>query len=218
MLIPMFLIYFRHRRRDRWIKEEAEEWLANRSERRSAPTRTWPNKVRRGALLVPSIVALAVFLFLPESMGIVSHLFSGRTVELNNHRLHTPVTSFIRSYHNSYLNVLIGRGIGRVGLMPYWRQDPPFSSLFFYAILDPLNDHYSDEFLTREKVILERTMAFGDETLTCWQIIPKSGPVESDFIAVSCVTSKNDLTASFYGSRRDATVFYKILDDATESK
>src|SRR5262245_22117568 len=30
ILIPILLIYYRHRRRDRWIQEEADRWLANR--------------------------------------------------------------------------------------------------------------------------------------------------------------------------------------------
>lgn len=173
ILIAGFLIYFRHRRRSLWIKEEAERWLANRSEKLTAPARGWSRKARCRLLWIPSVLALLVFLFLPETMSIISHLFSGQTFKLNTHRLRPPLISFISSRQNLYLSVLMGRGIARVGPLPYWRHEPPFSSLFFYANHDRLK---YDQFLTRDKVLLERTLPFGDEMLTCWRVFPRAGP------------------------------------------
>jgi hypothetical protein len=97
ILIAGFLIYFRYRRRDLWIKEEAERWLANRPEKLTGPARGWSREARCRLLWIPSVVALLVFLFLPETMGIVSHLFSGQTFKLNTQSLRPPLTSFISS-------------------------------------------------------------------------------------------------------------------------
>jgi hypothetical protein len=215
IVIAGVLIYFRYRRRGLWIKEEAERWLANRSEKSTAPARGWSLKARCRLLWIPSVLALLVFLFLPETMGIVSHLFSGRTFKLNTHRLRPPLTSFISSRQDLYLSALIGRGIARVGPQPYWRKEPPFSSLFFYAIHDQLR---YDQFLTHDKVSLERTLPFGDEMLTCWHVFPRAGHMESRFVDIRCLASQNDITASFYGLDEDKAMFYEVLKNATEIK
>jgi hypothetical protein len=114
-----------------------------------------------------------------------------------------------------YLSALIGRGIARVGPLPYWRKEPPFSSLFFYANHDELK---YDQFLTRNKVLLERTLPFGDEMLTCWRVFPTAGHMEFSFVEIRCLASKNDFTASFYGLDEDTAVFHEVLENATEMK
>jgi hypothetical protein len=208
-----FSIYYRHRRRDLWMKEEAQRWLARRRKRSTQPVKGHQKAWRR-MLWIPSTLALLVFLFLPESMGVVSHLFVGRTFNLNNHYLRTPLTSFVTTYRNLYVGLLIGRGIGRVGLLPYVREKPPLSSIFFYAIQDPSNDNSLELYLGHEHLISERTLSFGNETLTCWHLAPRAFDPASDFVRIRCLASRNDFTAVFEGLRGDEATFYNLLETA----
>lgn len=217
ILIPAFALYYRHKRRDLWIKEEADRWLADRSAPLTERARIWSKRLRRTMLLTPSAFALLVFLFLPEAMGVTSHLFLGTSFVLAHHRLRPPLTSFIQSYRNLYVHALLGRGIGRVGFLPYWRGEPPLWDMFFYANPDPHN-HWRETYMAREKTILARTLPFGNETLTCWEILSRSEAAESDPIRIECLTSQNDLGAQFYGPRVDAAVFYDVIANATEAK
>jgi hypothetical protein len=203
LLIPILLIYYRHKRRDLWLREEAERWLAERS---SPRTQLWRRRLRP-LLWIPSTVALVVFLFLPELMGVTSHLYSGSTFILNGHRIHPPLTSFIRG-NDVGVRALIGRGIARVGF-----REAFSSQLLFYAATktDKPLSLYSNE------VALEtRTLPFGRETLTCRHIGWKSDPKQSEFINIRCIASTNDFGATLWGSPADVNIFYRVLQNATE--
>jgi len=216
ILIPASLVFYRHRQRDRWIKEEVENWLAQRTAQAIAPTRARNRILWRVLLWTPSLIALSVFLFLPEAMGIVSHVFDLHSHDLNNHRLHPPLTSFVRSYENLYVSALIGRGIGRVGPFPYLHKEPPLSSLFFYAITNPRLDHYRDWFLTNDNVRSRRTLRFGSETMKCADVSSNSGASGSELVHIMCLSSNNDVSADFYGLGADASIFYEVLTSSTE--
>src|ERR1700693_3239042 len=60
------LIYFRHRTRDRWIRAEAERWLAERSRQthRAHPLNKW---AQRRVPWIPSGFVLLIVLFFPET-------------------------------------------------------------------------------------------------------------------------------------------------------
>jgi hypothetical protein len=216
ILIPALLILYRHRQRDRWIKEEAEHWLAQRTRQAIAPTKKWHGIFWRSVLWTPSLIALSVFLFLPEAMGIVSHVFDLQSHDLNGHRVHLPFTSFVRSYENLYVSALIVRGIGRVGPLPYLHKEPPLSSLFFYAIGNPRLDHDRDWFLTSDNVRSRRTVSFGSEKMTCADVTSDVDALKSELVHIMCLSSNNDVTADFYGLRGDVKVFYEVLRTSTE--
>lgn len=216
ILIPTLLIFYRHRRRDQWIKEEAENWLAHRLAQAIAPTNNWQRTFRRGMLWMPSLIALSVFLFLPEAMGIVSHALDRRSHDLNDHVVHPPLTSFLRSYENLYVSAMIGRGIGRVGPLAYLHKEPPLSSLFFYAIGNPRLDHDRDWFLTSENVRSRRTVPFGSETMTCADVTSNLDALKSKLVHIMCLSSNNDVSADFYCLGADVNIFYEVLKTSTE--
>jgi hypothetical protein len=216
LIIPICLIYYWHRRRDRWIQEEAERWLAERSAQSGTPVGIWSSKMRRRLLLLPSLLALAVFLFEPEAMGIVSHLFDQQSHDLNDHRLHLPFSSFVRSYENLYVSALIGRGIGRVGLLRYSHKGPSLSSLFFYAIRNPRLDHDRDWLLTSDSVRSRITVSFGSEMMTCADVTSNLDASESKLVHIMCLSSNNDVSADFYGLPIDLNIFYEVLKTSTE--
>jgi hypothetical protein len=216
LIIPFCLIYYRHSRRDRWIQEEAERWLAKRSAQSGTPVSIWSGKMRRRLLWLPSLLALTVFLFEPEAMGIVSHIFDRQSHDLNGHLLHTPLTSFVHNQGNLFVSALIGRGIGRVGPLPYMRKSMPISSLFFYGVVNPRLDHYRDWFLTSDNVRSRRTLPFGSETITCADVTSGLDAPGSDLVEIACRSFNNDISADFYGIRDDVNEFYEILTTSTE--
>jgi hypothetical protein len=216
ILVPtLFLIFYRYRRRDKWIREEAENFLAQRTAP-ITPTKKWYRIFWRGMLWTPSLITLSVFLFLPEAMGIVSHAFDLRSHNLNNHFVHPPLTSFVRSYENLYVSALIGRGIARVGSVAYLHKELPLSSLFFYAIGEPRLDHDRDWFLTSENVRSRRTVPFGSETMTCADVTSNSDALKSELVHIMCVASNNDVSADFYGLGADVNTFYEVVKTSTE--
>jgi hypothetical protein len=216
LLIPALLIFYPHRWRDQWIEEEAENWLVQRSAQAIAPSKRWVRTLRRGMLWAPSLIALSVLLFLPEAMGIVSHVFDRQSHDLNDHRLHLPLTSFARNYGNLYMNALIGRGIGRVGPLPYLHKKPPMSSLFFWAVQNPRLDRYRDWFLTSDNVHSRRTLSFGSEMMTCADVTANVDASKSDLVRIMCLSSNNDVRADFYGLRTDVHIFYEVVETSTE--
>jgi hypothetical protein len=209
LLIPIFLIYYRHRRRDLWIKEEAGRWLAQRSAPGAERARLRRRRLRHVVLWIPSVLALLVLLFLPESIGITSHLFYGYSFALARHKITLPLTAYVATYRNQYVTAFIGHGIGRAGLVPHL-----YSSLFFYAEPNPSNGWRKRD-LARGNIVVAREPSFGSETLTCYFV---SKTTESDPIKIECLASQNDLYGEFYGLRMDLPMFYKVLEDATETK
>jgi hypothetical protein len=216
LVIPIFLIYYRHRRRDRWIQEEADRWLARRA-RKSTGAMRWRGRLVRKVLWIPSLFALAAFLFLPEALGMGLHLIFRGTADLNGHHIEVPITWWAfagpHATGDLYLVARVGKGIGRVGFLPYWRHEPPLSSMGFYAISDPANDHSHDKPPAEEIVVSKRVLPFGGDALTCWELA-----VTADVIRIDCVTSSNDFTAGFGGERADVSAFYKVLETATHTK
>jgi hypothetical protein len=217
ILISASLIFYRHKRYKRWIKEEAEHWLANRSAEGFAQTKKWHRTFWRSMLWTPCLIALAVFLFLPEAMGVLSHTLDLQPHDLNGHHFHTPLTSLVRNYKNLYVSALIGKGIGRVGPLPYIHKEPPLSSLLFYAIVNPRLDHYRDWFLTSDNVRSKRTLSFGSEMMTCGDVTSNLDTSTSELVHIQCLSSNNDVSADFYGLRGDVNTFYEVLNTSTEA-
>jgi len=221
ILIPIVLIYIRHKRRAKWIEEEAEEWLANRFATPIPRTNAWPRQVRRHMLWIPSLIALAVFLFEPETAGIVSHLFYGRSVALDHYRFQFPLTSWITYSGGNGVVAILEPGIARVGPISYWQKGPPISSLSIHLIYNSI-DGNSRRPSDSEKIVSRRTIPFGKETLTCWDIFPsrylRSSLPNVDIADITCLASTNDFVMYFAGRRIDASIFYEILEKAKETQ
>jgi hypothetical protein len=205
------ILYYRHKTRHHWVRSEADRWLAQRSRHPVGVYRARVKSIRK-LLWLPSVLALTVFLFLPESFGVFLHLFYSGAVDLNHHHLEVPVTWWITNDGRLYLWALAGKGIGRVGPLPYWRREPPISGMLFYAISDPANNHAWDKPPIPGIVLSTRTLVFGTDALTCWELRPFRG-----LASVRCVSSKNDFTASFLGQEADVRAFYRVLERSTES-
>jgi hypothetical protein len=210
--ICVALFYYRYKTRPRWIREEVSEWLKRRSRKNATPPSIWTRRLRRCAPWVPSAIVLLAFLFFPEALGIASHILQGRSVTMNPYRLEIPLTSIIVGRSDSYLWVVSGKGIGRVGFGRYWRKDEPTSSMEF---------SYNPDLPRLSRLAGPRTVPFGRGRLACWEadrnrdyFLGSTGP---DSTEIYCANAK-DFGAHFSGARIDASTFYEVLRQATEVK
>jgi len=219
VLMVGLLIYFRHKTRDSWIRAEAKKWLAERSRHVSPQVRAARMRSRGRLLWIPSGIALAIFLFFPETTGLVSRLFCDSSVPMNQYHLKIPLTWIVMSRSSSSAFVIAGKGIGRAGLRPYWRREIPISEIVFY-VTSPYPS--TDDFLTHAKVLSQRTLRLGQETLTCWDIIPNADrqptPMDNSFAVIRCSTAQNDFHTDFVGLRRESSTFYDELQSVTLTK
>lgn len=201
---------FRYKRRHKWLREEADRWLAHRSRFLSGAYRRRSRLIRKG-LWLPSLLALTILLFPLESFGILTHLFYPRAV-VNGYHVAVPITWWVVDENPHDLVALAGKGIGRIGPMPYWQLEFPVSDMGFYAIEDPAQDRFFDG-LPAPEIAPTRTLKFGNGELMCWE----SGRLKVP--SVRCVSSKNDLAAFFDGDdRADLDAFYQVVERVTESK
>lgn len=217
----MFVLLFHHRSetRDRWINDEAQQFLASRSLLGGAPLSKWQKKIRRGMIWAPTLFVLFVFLFFPEFLGIVSHL-AGQP-SLDQCRLEIPLTWIVADNSSSYVDsrlvgsgvwIVAGKGIGRAGLPAYWRKDEPVSEMTFSSAPYNPNDVWLPTHLT---VLSRREVPFGHESLICWDIIPypdtRPKPIDPAFAEIICPPGKNGFGAHFSGWRTDSPMFYTVL-------
>jgi hypothetical protein len=221
----MFVLLFYHRSetRDRWISQEAQRFLARRWPQDIGSISRWPTKIRRGMVWAPSLFVLFVFLFVPEFLGILSHR-AGQP-SLDQHRLKIPLTWIVADNSSSYVDsrlvgsevwIVAGKGIGRVGLSAYWRKEEPVSEMTFsYAPYNP-NDVWIP---THAKVLSTQQVAFGNESLICWDIIPypdlRPKIFDPMFAEIICPPGNNGFRAQFSGWRRDSPTFYRVLQRAS---
>ena len=221
MLILLF--HYRSETRDRWINDEAQKFLANRSLQGVTSVSPWRKKARRGMIWAPTLFVLVVFLFFPEFLGIVSHL-SGRP-SIDHYHLEIPLTWIIADTSESYIDsrlvgseiwIVAGKGIGRVGLAAYWRKEEPVSEMTFSSAPYNPNDVWLP---AHPKVLSKREVPLGNEVLICWDIIPYPGtrqkPMDPAFAEIICPAGKDGFRAHFSGWRTDSPMFYKTLQRVT---
>jgi hypothetical protein len=217
VLMIGLLLYFRHKTQDKWIRAEAKRWLVERSQPLIYVRR---KRLWRAALWMPSVLALAIFLFFPETAGLASHLFRGRTVNLRQYRLKIPPTWIVVTSSDSSAWVIAGKGIARVGFRPYWRREEPISEVSIYVRSD--SAEMSEWYLSRAKVLSKQTLKLGQGELTCFDIISYADtrplPINSSLAEIFCSSNQNNFNASFSGQRSDSPAFYGLLRNANEAK
>ncbi len=225
-VLLILLFHYRSETRDRWINDEAQNFLANRSLQGVTSVSPWRKKTRRGMIWAPTLFVLVVFLFFPEFLGIVSHL-SGRP-SLDHYRLEIPLTWIIADTSESYIDsrlveseiwIVAGKGIARVGPTAYWRKEAPVSEMTFSSAPYNPNDVWLP---THPKVLSKREVPFGNEVLICWDIIPypdtRPKPMDPAFAEIICPAGKNGFRAHFSGWRTDSPMFYTALQRVTRKQ
>jgi len=173
-------------------------------------------KIRRGLLWVPCIFVAVASLFVPETVGIASHLFSLRTSTLDKYRIQTPVTWVIGYSGENQLWALTAPGIGRIGFRRYWRDEVPVSEMGFYPVFNPEEQLDKNVPLANMTILAKHSFAFGNESLNCWDLIHHnkfvgSSPTDPSIADIRCSSDSEHFYAYFVGWRGDAEAFYKTI-------
>jgi hypothetical protein len=217
VLMIGLLLYCRHETRSKWIRAEAKQWLAQRSQPLVYARR---RRLWRTVLWMPSVLVLVIFLFFPETASLVTHLFCGPTVKLRQYRLKIPPTWIIATSNDSSAWIIAGKGIARAGFRRYWRGEEPISEMSMYARSDspPLGEWY----LSHAKILSKQTLKLGGGDLTCLDIVSFADtrplPINPSFVEIFCSSERNDFNAFFSGQRSDSSAFYGLLHTATEHR
>lgn len=215
-MLTVFLIY-RHRSRERWISEEAERWLADRKLQLPALASEWHRNIKRLQLWLPIVLVAIASLFVPETIGLASHVLRDRTAHMGKLRIQVPRTWIEGSHGEEYLWVMTAPGLGRIGFGCYWNRNVPLSEMVFFPVPHPELNLFRNVRLDGETVLAKRTFPLGVETLTCWDLIhnnPFVGPSPKDLTiaSISCTTESDHFYASFNGWRNDVDTFYQTLE------
>jgi hypothetical protein len=215
ILFTVFLLY-RYRTRKRRLDEEANKYLARRVRERAVPVAANRKRMRRRLLWVPSLLVSIVFMFVPETVGIASHLLSSRTAVLDKYRVQTPISWIVGYTQDNYLWAITAPGIGRIGFQRYWRNEVPVSEMGFYPIPHPELQIDKNVPLDNATILAKHSFGLGKESLTCWDLIHHNrfvgpSPTDPSIADVRCSSESEHFYVYFVGWRGDLPEFYKTL-------
>lgn len=204
------------RRSRQWNTEaEAERWLA---ERRSHPSeRKWRSRGICFALCIPFTIVLLIFLFMPETWGLVSHIAYPHPGDLPGYRVKIPVTWIVQqrsdsSDGRSWVMGFFGRGIGS-GFNPS-RYDALSSWRFATSSFSGEEASVYDRWTPEEKDIIH-DVAIGGEHIQCGYYRDRrtvDGQSTSAMANVFC-RGATRFRASFYGPKTLLPDFYRVLGE-----
>jgi hypothetical protein len=216
-------ILFCIRKFDNWsVQAEAARWLAERSNT-NLRERKWRTRAIRVASCIPALTVLLVFLFLPETWGILSHVGHPRAGNLPGYRVRIPATWVVwyvdgdRATGWSSVAGCVGRGIG-FGVNPFtrwdWLSHWNIETAQFNQSEAPSYNHWMPE---KEEIRNQRVVIIGTERLTCLEYIPFSwrhAAFDPWPPTVTCITCSGSgrLHASFTGMPSQIPTFYQVLD------
>jgi hypothetical protein len=134
MLLPLVvaamgwaLIFLIRKTGERTVPVEVCRWTAERQAGIDARERRWRSRGIGWSLWIPSLMVLAVFLFLPEIWGVLTRIRHPHAGQLPGYRISIPATWVILSRNadsatgRSSVMGLAGRGM-RLGAMPFFGE------------------------------------------------------------------------------------------------
>jgi hypothetical protein len=234
LLLPIVLgalvcaAYWCVKRNGKWgVQADAAQWLADRRGGISQGERASRRRGISFALLAPALIALSVFLFLPETWGILSHFGPQNSGDLSGYRLKVPATWIVLyrqdepSDGRSWVTGLAGRGIG-LGGNPLRFDALSSWQVHTRSLAQPETSEY-DRWPPKENDILSRRLiTIGNENLECADYRPSYGwgPARSEAATIAHVqcSGTTRLRASFDGRRDQLPEFYRMLNRITKAR
>ena len=221
VFLIVFLLY-RYKTREHRLAEEANRFLVRPARERATPIAANRRRIRRWLLWVPCLLVSFASMFVPETIGIASHLFSKRTTALDKYRVKTSITWIMGYNQGDYLWAITAPGLGRIGFQRYWRDEVPESKMIFYPVRHPEDQLAKNVPLNDATILAKHSFRLGGESLTCWDLVHNNrfvgpSPIDSSIADVGCSSDSEHLYAHFDGWRGDLPGFYKTLQDI-ESK
>lgn len=213
--------YFIYHRiiREEYICTEAEKWLA---ERRGGDD-LWRRRrkfLKRWAVWIPTVTVILACAFLDYTWALASHLLHPGQGRLIGYEVSIPITwTFPYPYPGSSDNgghsIVVAsrfRGLLTAYRGVYAGDRPPFevSRMNFRSV--PSGDPIAMK--PASQVMSERTLPFGNGTITCFEEVPPRWMVAARYI--NCSTSTGDFSGDFSGRDEDAAEFYRVLESVKQ--
>lgn len=196
---------------------------------RRVPPLSWPQRKRsrwhKAALWFPTLIAVLVVLFLPQSCGLVGHLRYGAAQTLSHFRIRIPWNwwmwaRFSQINGDGSIEVLFGPGIAQVGFRPYLSGRPPLSSVSFSWHEKTAWDRQTDR--ENAKAPPNREFHIGADRLKCWELPLQdrlhrlaNPPLWIVDCAASRVMEGHEFSAGFLGQKGDIPSFYEAVAQIT---
>ena len=108
---------------------------------------------------------------------------------------------------------MIGKGIGHVGFLSYWKGEEPLATVDLHIVSDQ-PERYGQHKSNYSGVLSTRTLDFGGQKLPCWDLAARFGEIiDSSLVAdIHCEIPTNGVYANFFGSRVISGEFYEALE------
>ena len=188
--------------REMAIRAEADRWLAWRS-RRTAQQRDRACRLKQTLAWVPSLVVTILFFFMPESFGVFSHLWHGRTIALVGYEVEMPMTwimfePYVSEFRTSALaGAYECKGVMRSGVRRYLYASPIASAMSFRT---PSGINPEHEQSWRAAPLSQETIRLNNDSIVCRLYAPRYREWESNgnLRDIECSASRGDLSASFF--------------------
>jgi hypothetical protein len=205
--------------RKRSIQLESANWLAERRQGRAPGERHWRRRGIRWAAWIPSLTVLAVFLFLPETWGLASHLVHPRAVIVHGYKIPVPltwVTLYAYQGSNGTLTEgIAGRGLG-FGVKPYLHANFPLST--WNVRTEPWRETDSEVRRRKQRQqIAQRVFPVGGEELRCVEYRPPD-VWSVGASALSFIECTGPIYAHFVGEKVHVAPFYRMLEGMTRAR
>jgi len=223
MLGVVIALVFLVRSSGSWTaKAEAWRWLAERRAGTPQSDRLCRGHSIRFAVCIPILIVLPVFLFLPETWGVLTQVTRPSAHKISGYQVPVPLTwivlnLWVGSDGTSSFSGVAGRGIG-FGQNPL-RYDA-LSAWDFWT--ESTNKSDQDEFdwkIKEDDILGRQTVKAGTQELKCVDYWPPWGIGRSaavNFAHVRC-SGNNRLHATFDGRRDLLPKFYQVLSSIKPS-
>jgi hypothetical protein len=225
LCVFVLALRFLVRRFAKWgTNAEAERWLSERQTRANFRERLWRNRAVKFAVCIPAVIVLPIFLFLPETLGLVSHINQPYVADLSGYRVRTPWTWIVGGYRvdtsngRSWVAGMAGSGIGR-GVNPL-RWDSVTGWTFGTKSYDGSDENVLRYILPKKyRVVDQRVFKIGSQQVTCidYQPMYDDWPTSTRYQMIAHITcfGPGRFYASMDGGRREVGAFYEVLGSIT---
>jgi len=216
IFLPAFVgicsaLFFLNRRvRKQTLQLESARWLAERQSGISARERKWKSQAIGWSLWIPICTVLLVVVYLPETWGVVSHLFQP-SMQLGRYKVPIPITWVALEHRTRTEDSWVYGVAGRTtGLRQYALGSFPLSSWHVEIRSTKSWSPQDDEIIARRKLTI------GGASRTCveyWPsyLKPQEQSQEKSVAYVTC-SLPDRLYASFSGERAELQVFFRMLE------
>ena len=224
VLAAAWALRFLIRKSGGWaVRAETERWWSEREAGASRHEKAWRTRSIGVASCIPVLIVLPVFLFLPETWGILSHLAHGRSAVLAGYRVRVPATWVVLNHWtdpsgSSSVSGIAGKGIGR-GRNPF-RYD---SVAAWFVGTDPfVRAQYEDDpwMPKKDQILSQGSFQIGAESVVCADYLSpylywRSAGATTAHVRCS---GSGRLRASYDGPRTQVADFYRVIGAITPAR